>query len=252
MRPTDDLRTWAAAYREAGQPSEALRQRILFAVETVEDEPIEAPREPSSWRTTAVGLGVGALLGVAALLLLMLAVRFVRPHAEEASAVPSTAPFTHTQEREAAETKARAPATSVREEKVAPEPAPIVEPTSPSASVAPRKAAPVSTPTASAVEPAPQPEAPVRAPSEDLESLRRLRAAEQQLASDPARARALLEAHARAYPSTSVDIEREALWIRAACRSGGDASLERRRAAFAKRAGVAAYLSAIARDCDRR
>ncbi len=247
MRPTDDLRTWAAAYREAGQPSEALRQRILAAVEAFDEEPIADAREQGARRSWAVGLGVGALLGVAALLLLSWVARFVRPEVEHASTVPSTAPYARASDDEVAEAQSRERATQVVEaqpvasetERI--EPAPVVSSTPRKTAVAPPVRAPE------------QPAEPrVLAPSEDLESLRRLRAAEQLLASDPARARALLEAHARTYPTTTVDLEREALWIRAACRSGGAESLERRRSAFAQRSGVAAYLAAIARDCDRR
>jgi hypothetical protein len=220
-----DLSTWAAAYREARQPSEALRERILAAVED----------QPSRWRGRAIGVGVGALLGAAALLLLSWAVRWMRPELEPTEA-QSQAPYERSQEGEATtrvQPKAPAPKT----------PAVVREPIEPPAIEAPARPRPVR-PSRAETDPAP-------APSVDLESLRRLRAAEQLLPTDPARARTLIEDHVRDYPKSSLALEREALWIRAACRTGGSASLARRRASFVAREGVAAYLPAIEKDCAR-
>jgi len=97
----------------------------------------------------------------------------------------------------------------------------------------------------------PEPEPEQTALRDDLECLRRLRAAERTLSSDPAGALALVEAHARDFPESSVDLERESLWLRASCRNGGDAAIiEKRRHAFARRQGSAAYRVAISQACD--
>jgi hypothetical protein len=207
---------------------------------------------------------VGALLGAAALLLLSWTVRWMRPEREPSSA-PSQAPLQRSKadgdaatSRAGASSEARAPAHEAAApvpEPPAPPP-PVADP-SPAAPATPPRASGSSSPragereTPTATPPAAESQEQAAASSEDLESLRRLRAAEQLLAGDPSRARALVEAHARDYPKSALALEREALWIRAACRSGGASGLERRRAAFATRPGVAAYLAAIERDCER-
>lgn len=248
MKPTDDLGTWAAAYREARRPSADLRARIATAVE--EDGEATGPRQ-DRWRTWAIALGGGGVLAVAALLLLSWIVRWVGPEVV-GSRAPHSAPLQHA--------PADAASTVVRDDASAAslpvpaigvvEPTPIaVPPTSGDAAAIERPSSPV--PTRRDVPPTTDDVIPPIGTGDDLESLRRLRAAEQVLRSDPAGARAMLEAHARDYPDSTLDLEREALWLRAACRSGTTANLERRRTAFAERAGVGVYTGAVERDCGR-
>lgn len=248
MKPTDDLGTWAAAYREARRASPDLRARIAAAVErdAIAPDPVddEAPRRdpPARWRTWAIAVGGGGLIAAAALLLLSWVVRWIDPEVVGTRA-PLSAPYHHAPGDPEAATAAHGTAPASLPD------APSLPPVS-------------STPTP--VDPPPtETRAPTRAPAitpappaatmtnEDLESLRRLRTAEQRLASDPADARAQLEAHARDYPTSAFALEREALWLRASCKSGHTTDVERRRTAFAKQPGVAVYATAIRRDCGR-
>lgn len=236
MNDGDDLHEWAAAYRRAGQPSAALRTRIALAT-GVRARPI--PR----WRGVATHVGIGAGVAIAALVVLswvgrtMVATQDVRDdHA---------APYRHDDAADvqrSAEGRATVPA-----ELVVPPTIPTPAPTPPT-DIGPKR-------TAGAATSAPVHDTPT--PHEvddggDLESLRRLRAAEALLTTDPARALALLEAHGKAYPSSAMALEREALWIRAACRTGTTTDLAARRTAFAKHPGGAAYRPAIEKDCTPR
>ena len=85
-----------------------------------------------------------------------------------------------------------------------------------------------------------------------MRSARLLRQAEHMLTGKPKAAKVLLESHARDNPRSVLSLEREALWIRAACLVGGAPGLAKRRAAFARRADVSAYRAAVAQDCDGR
>ncbi|MBV1857296.1 MAG: hypothetical protein KUG77_02715, partial [Nannocystaceae bacterium] len=85
---------------------------------------------------------------------------------------------------------------------------------------------------------------------DDLKSVRMLRAAERLLSERPRASLAKLEQHAKRCPSSAFGLEREALWIRAACRVGGVPGVSQRRSRFSKRADVGVYRDGIARDCD--
>jgi len=233
VKPIDDLQAWAAAYRRAGQPSEELRARILAAVDV---RPLPIDRR---WRDTAVHACVGALAAIAALVVLGWITRWVSDDAARRDA-PSAAPY---QQRPSE--SARPTATPVEPAELAAT-APVVA-TDASGTVPPTRA-----PSGASREPT---DATAPSPPHvggDLESLRMLRAAKQLLPSDPARAREILEGHARSYPDSALALEREALWIRAACRAGGEPTLAQRRAAFARRPGIAVYQLAIEQDCTAR
>lgn len=244
MKPTEDLVTWAAAYREARQPPADLRTRIAAAIE---DEGQQASARPSDrWRTWGITLAGGGLLAAAALLLLSWVVRLMDP-AVVGSHTPQSAPYQHAPGDPETAVAVDGDAASLPNTVPVAAPTPtVVEPSAaPTIDARPRNDR---APTITA--------APIDAPAPpaagiDLESLRQLRAAEKVLDSDPARARTLLDAHATTYPNSPLAPEREALWLRAACRSSKTADVERRRAAFTKRAGVAIYISAIERDCGR-
>lgn len=243
MKPTDDLQSWAAAYRSDGLPSEALRARILAAVDEAETvRPIRLVRRP--WRDGVVHACVGALAAIAALMVLGWITRWMSGEVEQRED-PSTAPY-HQSPRDDAR-----PTAAPVESRVEPAELAVTPPVAPDP---PGVASPMHATAPGDTSRRPT-EATSPAPADtggDLESLRLLRSAKQLLPTDPARARAILEAHARSYPNSALALEREALWIRAACRAGGEPPLEARRAAFARRPGIAAYLVAIEQDCTIR
>lgn len=243
MNDPDDLREWAAAYRRAGQPSADLRARIVSATGVRVSLP-----QRSRWRDAATHVGIAAVLAIAALLVLSWISRAMVAMQQRA-ADNNMAPYRH----EAA--PAVEPATAGH----APVPAELVPATTPTIATpgAPTDTAPKRTPSlsSSAAHSNAKPDSAADVGVDDggdLESLRRLRAAESLLVSDPARALALLDAHAVAYPDSAMALEREVLWIRAACRTGAAPTLGQRRAALAKRPGVAAYRAAIEKDCAAR
>jgi len=239
MNDTDDLSEWAAAYRRAGQPSAALRARIGAAT----GMRASSPKRPR-WREAATNVGFVAAVAIATLLLLSwIGGGMVATRHDDAD--DNTAPYRH----EAAPTVERAA--------FGHEPVPaelgVTPATTPTIArpAAPTDTGPKRSPSVLPSATSPDVDAPID-DGGDLESLRRLRAAEALLASDPARALALLETHAQAYPDSAMALEREVLWIRAACRTGGAPALAQRRAAIAKRPGMAAYRAAIEKDCDAR
>lgn len=237
MSDTDDLSEWAAAYRRVGQPSAALRARIASAT----GMRATSPKRPR-WREAGRLVGIGAAFAIATLLLLSwIGGGMVATRHDDAD--DNTAPYRH----EAAPAVERA---VVGHQPVPAElvPTPATTPTI-AAPAAPTDVPPKRSPGASPSATGPE---VTSDDGGDLESLRRLRAAEALLPSDPARALALLDAHAEVYPDSAMALEREVLWIRAACRTGGAPTLAQRRAAFAKRPGVAAYRTAIEKDCDAR
>lgn len=264
MRTPDDLREWAAEYRRARQSPDALAERIQAAIRSEErreedgDDESLPPEFPSErW---GLGLTVGAVLGVAALLLLSLVGRWVRPQLDPDS-TPQQAPFEHISESEDAATSREPsvpPRAGVAADPVlrpvseAPAPGDLAQPVAPTPLL--RRTSQNQTPRgrdrprASGSETAST--APAPGSSADLLSARQLREAEHMLTSKPGAAKLLLEAHARDNPRSVLSLEREALWIRAACLVGGAPGLVKRRAAFARRADVSAYRAAVTRDCD--
>ncbi len=263
MKPPESLRDWAAEYRRARQSPDALAERIRGAIraeeqaeedEADDEEELLAPVVSSErW---GLGLAIGAMLGVAALLLLSLIGRWVHPRQELVSN-PQQAPFEHASESENAaisEKPAVPPRDLVRADPVqdSGSSAAVPGPAAPTHPLRrPRRerpsshadALPDSGPEAASATPSP-------GSSADLLSARLLREAEHMLTSRPGAAKLLLESHARDNPRSVLSLEREALWIRAACRVGGASGLAKRRAAFARRADVSAYRAAVARDCD--
>ncbi len=267
MSAPEDLRDWAAAYRQARRPPGGLAERIRAAVHSEheqEPEPLgddEPPTPAAPSQRWGLGLAIGAMVGVAALLLLSWMVRWVRPQLDPSGTLQQ-APFEQPSESGLP--------TTIHSPEAPPGPA---EPAHPASDPAP-PGAPGAMPVAPSrpldrprhpgrpdadrsQPPAPDPiddgavSAPIPGSSADLRSARQLRQAERMLADRPGAAMALLETHARDNPRSALSLEREALWIRAACQVGGAPRLAKRRAAFARRADVAAYRAAIARDCDR-
>lgn len=233
MTAPDDLGEWAELYRQARAPSASLRAAVQAQIQAEPEHELHqaaARTTPAQW---GLGLALGGLLGVAALLGLTCSLDALRGR-EAAGPTRDVAPMQ----------SVPAPANASAPPPVSPAPQPLPA-TNPPASP------PVTTPEDSPSQPRPRaPERPeVARGNRDLESLRALRTAEQTLRKDAARARKLLDQHARDYPDSKLWLEREALWISAACRSGGAVGLDKRRSSFALRADVGAYRAAIERDC---
>lgn len=232
MKAPDDLEQWAADYRRVRKPSATTMRRIHAAVS--EDEPAHRD-DRSRW---AFGLALGAAAGIAALLLLSL-LGGGWTLAETRSQEPLQAPDVESdrarvevanQRRVSAQPKSPAAVTEVHAVSAPPEPA-------------------VQTPSKKASK---RPQVPPALPAceDDLASARILRAAERQLAEHPQQSLAQLQRHATRCPRSPFALEREALWIRAACRVGDVQGTDVRRRRFSKRADVGMYRDAIARDCD--
>jgi len=265
MRAPEDLRDWAAEYRRARQSPDALAERIRVAIradeqaddqpneEDVDDEGESLPPVVSSERW-GLGLAIGAMLGVAALLLLSLIGRWVRPP-QELISNPQQAQFEHISDPENAATSQK-PAVPPRDSVPAVQDSPSSEPVpGPAAPSPPRRRPRRQRPSRKAdgladSEPEAASATPTPGSSADLLSARLLREAEHMLTSRPGAAKLVLESHARDNPRSVLSLEREALWIRAACLVGGAPGLAKRRAAFARRADVSAYRAAVAGDCD--
>jgi hypothetical protein len=249
MNPPDDLRAWAAAYRSAGQPPDDLRARI---VEAMDDAIPSAPRvrrlrARRPCREVAVHGCIGAIAAIAVLMVLGWIARWMGEETPD-RADPSAAPYQPRPREHApfAGAPPSSPAAQVAPAELGPPPQgaaldPVVAPTT-------RVAAPG---VPSRLPTQENPSSPTDAAG-DLEGLRRLRSAKELLPTDPGRAREILDAHARSYPDSPLALEREALWIRAACRAGGEPTLAQRRATFARHPGIAAYQAAIDRDCGVR
>lgn len=238
MNVPDDLEQWAADYRRARTPSAATKRRIHSAVSQGEST---ARDERTRW---ALGLALGAVAGLAALFLLSL-LSGGWMLAESSSQTPQQAPAVESSRdtSQRAERDHNAPA-----KKRATPQAEVAAPAQPPASQTntaerrPRRPAP------RRVHEGPTPPPPTC--EDDLESVRILRAAERQMANHPHKSLAQLERHAKRCPQSPFALEREALWIRAACRAGDVEGVAQRRSRFAKRADVGMYRDAIARDCD--
>lgn len=234
LTATHDLDTWATAYRAERRPPDALRGRILDQAGAVD----ETPSTPGQW---GVGFALGAILGLAALLALAWGVRLLGmtptpasvPIEAQDAAVPSPS-----------HGRTQPPTQETAHRSVAPELAPpIVLPQPPTPPVARSTHRPPTTPTAPR-EPA---EAP---PRDDLEELRLLRAAEQALErGQTAAAVAQLDSHALAYPHSTFMLEREALWLQAACHGAPRQDLERRYRAFFRRPDGAGYRVKVRTAC---
>ncbi len=244
MNPTDDLRAWAAAYRSAGQPPDDMRARV---VEAMDDAVPSAPRVRRPWRDVAVHGCIGAIAAIAALMVLGWITRWMGEEAPQ-RVDPSAAPYQPRprDQHPFAGAPPSSPASQVEPAELAPPPQraaldPVVAP--------PTRVAAPGVPSRGPTEEMPTSPAD---DAGDLEGLRRLRSAKELLPTDPGRAREILDAHARSYPDSPLALEREALWIRAACRAGGEPTLAQRRATFARHPGIAAYQAAIDRDCGVR
>lgn len=248
----EDVAQWGAVYRDARTPSERTRARVWEALEAAEasaDEDSADVIAMSSKDTSqrwGVGLALGGLVGVAALLLLSVGARALQAStAPEATRVEAQDQAVQDDASQGARMHG-APSQQViapaddgsLDEASEPMVEPIVK--------APR--AVVETPKRRLAPPAASPTPPRKGPS-DLESLRRLRAAERMLGRNAKRALSMLDAHAQDFPDSPVALEREALWIRAACASGGHKDLASRKSAFYRRADISAYRGAIERAC---
>lgn len=233
-RAPEDLAEWAALYREARAPSESLR----VSVETQLHKQRDTAHPNAGWQW-GLGLAAGGLIGAAALLALTCSLSALRGRTAAGDS-PDIAPM---QQVPASGQKVEPPRPASQNlapallEHPDPPPAEAAAAPSPEPAVRAKRRTP---PTAS--EPGPR--------QDDLESLAALRDAERTLRHNPVRARQLLEQHAKDYPESKLWLEREALWIRAACRSGAADGLETRRASFSRRADVGAYRAAIQRDCE--
>ena len=240
--PAPDLESWAKAYRLARRPSAELRQQVsdvLF-------EAHAARKPPLTMRQWSGGLAVGALLGAAALLALTCSLDAIRARA--IAGTPGTvAPMqVRPGTPDPVEQSPRVSDPPIHAEAETPQASPAPAPRKPSARGPSSGARPLSSSRGSSKATA------ERTQSADLDSLRLLRAAGRSLRNDPKRALELLEQHMAEFPQTKLWPERESLWIRAACRSGGATGLEARRASFERRTEFGAYRLAIAQDCDEQ
>lgn len=225
---THDVDRWAEAFREARTPSDALRTRIL-------EQAGQAKAPPrAQW---GLGLALGAVLGIAAVLLLAWGFRFVSvppsPAHPPTEALDEAAPQQPVDAHSRSQAKPPTPK-SAQAGAIATEP-----------EHAPQRPRPSKHRTATPREDtAPQ---PVR---NDLEELRQLRAGEQTLEQgDAPGALRQLEAHARAFPHSTFMLEREALWLQAACEGTSPRGLERRYRAFFRRPDGAGYRVKVRTAC---
>lgn len=234
LATTHDVDAWAKAYCAERLPPDALRGRIL-------DQNGPVHQAASTARQWGVGLALGAIVGLAALLVLAWGVRLIgmtptpASVAIEAQDAPVPTPShgrTQTQTRGAAHRSAEPdPAASV----VLPPP--------------PTPSAPRSTPRPPTTPTTPR-ESSGAPPRDDLEELRLLRAAEQALErGKTAAAVAQLDSHALAYPHSTFMLEREALWLQAACHGAPRQDLERRYRAFFRRPDGAGYRAKVRTAC---
>lgn len=226
-RPPQDLRRWAADYREARRPSPRLAQRIRR---------VQVASRSRRTQRSAIGFGVGAVVGLAAALILVFSVR-TADTVGTSSGSPTGA--------QAAQAVADSHG-ALQTHKGVHSPAPIASVETPAKRVsapadqAPQRALVRRRPTVPA-----QPEQT----QVDLQSMRALRDAERLLRSNPGRALRLLELHARTYPDSAAGLEREALWLRAACLSGAEGIASRRKA-FAQHPEHQAYAASVRHACD--
>jgi len=245
MKVPTDLEQWAADYRRVCKPTSASKRRVREAV----SEP--ASTLGNTGTRWALGLTVGALMGVAALFLLSLAGRAWTLSATPAP-TPQQAPESRSADggpqsserrRDAGERWANPPpAAPVSVSPVAVPVPPVELPAAPRGGRSPTAAAPI--PELN--------EVPEPACGDDLQSVRMLRGSERELSSRPDRVLKRLDEHAARCPRSAFALEREALWIRAACHVGMVSGLPKRRSSFFKRADASVYRDAIARDCDAR
>lgn len=250
--PTSDLEAWAASYRERRRPGPARRRAIRAAVRAgvaIQDRRIRRQR----W----LGLGVVLAAGVLAALALgrLLDGRALRAGAgDERSLAPHSTPAEEEQQHER------------REREVAPRPgagAPAaLEPAVAEPSDASVGAAGAPSPTSAAPKPVSRggaerrsasstaDSAPVASVSDELESMRLLRAAEQRLEHDAAASLRLLERHAQQFPASTLALEREALTVIALCRQGRLEAGRERQQAFLRRNGGSAYAARVRSACE--
>lgn len=243
MKAPRDLEQWAADYRRVYKPTSASKRRARQA--------ISAPRSPLDNTGTrwALGLTAGALLGLAALFLLSLfggawsLSATPAPIPQQAPDIRSGDGGSQPSERRRQTGQAPAKKTSAAPLSISPASVPRPMPEVPAAPTNPRPKA--------AAAPLPElgetPEPPC---GDDLQSARMLRASERELSSHPDRVLKRLNEHAARCPRSAFALEREALWIRAACHVETVSGLAKRRSRFSKRADASAYRDAIARDCD--
>lgn len=248
--PTSDLEAWAASYREHRRPGPVRRRAIRAAVRegaAIQDRRIRRQR----W----LGLGVILAAGVLGALALgrLLDGRALRAGAGDGrSLAPHSAPAGEGHEiREGEVTPRRgAGASSPTEPSVAApvdavvqdEPAAAPSPAPAASKPARRGDAERRSPSSPAAEPAPS-------TSDELESMRLLRDAEQRLERDAAASLQLLERHEQRFPRSTLALEREALTVIALCRLGRtDAGRERQRG-FLRIHGDSAYAARVRSAC---
>lgn len=243
MKAPRDLEQWAADYRRVYKPTSASKRR---ARQAISEPPSHLDNTGTRW---ALGLTVGAVMGLAALFLLSLF-----GGAWSLSATPAPAPQQapdirsddggsqpSKRQREAEQGPAKNPSATAPSVSQVAVPGPL--PGSPAAPTSRRSPAPATV--IAEVDEAPEPPC-----GDDLHSARMLRASERELSSHPDRVLKRLNEHAARCPRSAFALEREALWIRAACHMGTVSGLAKRRSRFSKRADASAYRDAIARDCD--